>query len=92
MDQYTSGIDIYRSPYSFSQDTTTDYTNDYTNDYSLSYGDSAKPSVENKDILKDPLEEKPIEAEDLPTWSEFTENTTFHGIKYVFQRGFKFRR
>ena len=45
--------------------------------------------MKNTDTLKD---EKQPEAEEFMTWREFTENTTFHGIKYVFQPGSTFRR
>ena len=27
-----------------------------------------------------------------PTWKDFTEATTLHGLKYVFQPSFRFRR
>ena len=28
----------------------------------------------------------------VPTWTEFTQNTTFHGIKYIFGDNQKLRR
>ena len=32
-------------------------------------------------------------SKNAPTWDEFTQNTTFHGIRYVFDRTqYKFRR
>ena len=30
---------------------------------------------------------------DLPTWNDFTQNTTFHGIRYIFDKdAIRFRR
>ena len=98
MDHYTADIDLFRSPYSVSEPNTYAdtkdcrlvYKNNYATVYNSKFGDSDEPSADNKDTpIKD--EKEPL-AEDLITWSEFTENTTFHGIKYVFQPSFKFRR
>ena len=39
----------------------------------------------------DPTRKKSVE--DLPTWGDFTQSTTFHGVRYIFQRNhFKVRR
>ena len=39
---------------------------------------------------KDPPLE--IKSEDAVTWTEFTENSTFHGVKYIFSSGSRWRR
>ena len=40
-----------------------------------------------------PAEQDLYGPDDVPTWDEFTQNTTFHGIRYVFDRTpFKCRR
>ena len=39
------------------------------------------------------LERNRNTREGLPTWSDFTKNTTFHGVKYIFdRRPYKLRR
>ena len=39
------------------------------------------------------IDAKSIHAEKIDSWRDFTEKTTFHGIRYMFEkRGLKFRR
>ena len=33
-----------------------------------------------------------INSKDNVTWTEFTENSTFHGVKYIFNSGYRSRR
>ena len=37
--------------------------------------------------------DNPHSNRDLPTWNDFTQNTTLHGIRYIFDKdGIRFRR
>ena len=40
-----------------------------------------------------PLPPKPVDPEELVSWDQFTQSTTFHGVKYIFgAQQFKLRR
>ena len=41
------------------------------------------PDEKKKDLSKED-NEKPPDENEAPSWREFTQNTTFHGIKYIF--------
>ena len=94
-------IDIFRSPYTFKND----YTTDFSQDFGTEFGGTTRDAIKTNDkdtqqLVNEKTEDNNAGAstvgdentEEIPSWSEFTENTTFHGIKYVFQTGFKFRR
>ena len=55
----------------------------------------AKKADDLKKAAEEEMLEKVLAArlpEETMTWSEFTENSTFHGVKYIFNSGFFFRR
>ena len=52
-------------------------------------GESGKKDAE-MEMLEQALEAR-LPEENL-TWSTFTENSTFHGVKYIFNSGFVIRR
>ena len=87
-------VDIFRSPYTFKHNFDNDYSQDFITDYG--YNDTTKLCKEKSEQAdrqeETSKEERNGEEEEIPSWTEFTENTTFHGIKYIFQSGFRFRR
>ena len=79
--------DMFQSPYSFKND----YKNDYSQDFSTDFGGNADGVVE-ANAKTSPSETQlgtDQDPEEIPSWTEFTENTTFHGIKYIFQSAVK---
>ena len=51
--------------------------------------DPGPPSLE----LSQGLRSKKLGRDELPTWDEFTQKTTFHGVRYIFDKTrFKIRR
>ena len=43
------------------------------------------PNADSKKAAeKDGKDEKSAGAQRVPSWREFTQNTTFHGVRYVF--------
>ena len=51
----------------------------------------AKKNVD-QEMLEKVMNARLPEEEQNMTWSEFAENSTFHGIKYIFKGGFLIRR
>ena len=51
----------------------------FQNNYVVAIDDGKEPGLE-------------IKSKDVVTWTEFTENSTFHGVKYIFNSDYRSRR
>ena len=55
--------------------------------------DGRESGFANKNRLKETLALDLTQNESPPSWNDFTQSTTFHGVRYIFQRNhFKVRR
>ena len=92
---FYTDVALFKSPFSFEN---TNYENDYSIDFTTDFGDNnAAEKLPEKQSSSDPKKPtnptaNPTEEEEIPSWVDFSENTTFHGIRYIFQSGYFFRR
>ena len=51
-------------------------------------------TFQNNNLVKidGEIEGQDIKSKDAVTWTEFTENSTFHGVKYIFNSDYRSRR